>query len=146
MTLQIATDATACGKCGGLLTQEQIGKEIDVVCRNCGDRRVAVARVLVGRAPVITVGMEDVPTSGKPAYSTLPSGHACSAGQPIPWPAPGRNFAPMSCNQAARKERYRLADMRVCPTCGEPFQTKHGNAVYCSDRCKPVSHKVRNYA
>ena len=64
--------ATACGKCGGLLAQEQIGKEIDVVCMNCGDRQVAVARVIVVRHAMVSLGLEGLPIEGHAGVLTTP--------------------------------------------------------------------------
>ena len=45
--IELATDRDACAKCGGRLAYEQIAKEIDLVCMNCGRRQEAVAKVAV---------------------------------------------------------------------------------------------------
>ena len=41
-----------CGKCGGKQAREQIEMEVDIVCRNCGRRQLAVEHLQVVRSAI----------------------------------------------------------------------------------------------
>ena len=63
MTPLIVQDTTRCAKCGGSLAAEQIGLEIDLFCRNCGSRQVAVVQHKVYSSAIVEKVTEKLPVS-----------------------------------------------------------------------------------
>ena len=138
--------ATACGKCGGLLAQEQIGKEIDVVCMNCGDRQVAVARVIVVRHAMVSLGLEGLPIEvQRGGLYHAPVERVCIlCEKAFMTQRPNRRYCTPECKIGARKWKERTNPVKDCATCGTEFTAPHGNIIYCSDACNPVAARRNN--
>ena len=115
---------------------------------NCGDRQVAVARVLVVRHPMVSLGLEGLPIEVQrvEGFTTPRVERVCIlCEKAFMTQRANRRYCTPECKIGARKWKERTNPVKDCATCGTEFTAPHGNIIYCCrQRASPVSHKVRN--